>query len=400
MFPASRARDGFASVSRISCNAHARRSTPGAAERKRTLAGKTPQNSSRRVRKSHDDLRHWLDKLDDQTAGAAAVNARRSDRYEYRVRSLAVELEQSGTGWIKYEVPSRNLSREGVAFLIGNFVYPGTTCRVHLVSLQNQRQTVNGRVVRCRYLEESGSLHEAGVHFDNPIDVGTFNRGAARLRFLMIDDDLAMHKLVGHLLGTLDVELTHVDNGRAAIGMVTTSQFDLILLDMDLPEFDGFQTARELRKRGFARSIVAFTAMSGENVKEECTDAGCSSFLPKPVTMNSLIDLIESLKENPLVSTLADDPEMADLIDSFVMDLPEKVGRLETLFAEQQYSDLARIVRMLKGEGGAYGFQEITDTATEAEHAIAEVTDTAEIRSKLNELIRVCLSARSTRGAD
>ena len=361
------------------------------------MAKKASQNAPRRVRKKPEELRACLDRLDDAARTAHAINVRRSDRYEYRVRSLAVEIEQSGTGWVHYEVPSRNLSREGVAFLIGHFVYPGSACRVHLVSLQNQRQVIPGKVIRCRYIEESGSLHEVGVHFDNPIDVGLFNRGAARLRFLMVDDDPAMHKLVGHLLKSLDVELTHVDDGHRAINMVKSAQFDLVLLDMELPGFDGYQTARELRKQGFARAIVAFTADTSDDVEEKCLEAGCNTLLHKPVTVDQLIKLIDSLKENPLTSTLAGDPEMADLIDSFVMELPEKVGKLEAAFAQQDIAGLTRAVRLLKGEGGAYGFQPITDAAAEVEKSIAGVTDMAEIRSQLNELIRICLSAQSSR---
>jgi len=357
---------------------------------------KATQNAPRRVRKSPEELRECLDRLDEQT-NATAVNVRRSDRYEYRVRAMPIDLEQAGTGWVHYEVPTRNLSREGVAFLIGHFVYPGTACRVHLVTLQNQRQVVTGKVVRCRYLPETVCLHEVGVHFDNPIDVGLFNRGAARLRFLMVDDDPAMHKLVGHLLKSLDVELTHVEDGKRAIEMVKAAQFDLILLDMELPDFDGFHVAKELRKQGFARTIVAFTAMSGDDVEERCLAAGCSTLVTKPVTIDKLIALIDSLKNDPLVSSFSDDPEMAELIDSFVMELPEKVGKLETAFAQQDLAGLTRIVRMLKGEGGAYGFDAITQAATEVEKAIADVTDMSEIRAQLNELIRVCLSARSTR---
>lgn len=369
-------------------------------ESERNLSEKSHQGATRRVRKKADEVQAWLDKLDEQATASTAVNARRSDRYEYRVCSLVIELEQSALGWVRYEVPTRNLSREGVSFLIGHFVYPGTFCRVHLVSLQGQRQVVPGRIIRCRYLEESGSLHEIGVHFDNPIDVGTFNLGAARLRFLMIDDDPSMHRLVGHLLKTLDVELTHVEDGRRAVEMVMASQFDLVLLDMELPDFDGFQTARELRKRGFARTIVAFTAMCGADVEEECVAAGCNSLLAKPVTLDALVDLLGTLKENPITSTLGNDPEIVKLVNSFIMDLPEKVGRIESAFSEQNFTELTRLVRMLKGEGGAYGFQPITDLAMQLEKAVVDVTDAAEIRSKLNELIRTCLSARSSVPAD
>jgi CheY-like chemotaxis protein/HPt (histidine-containing phosphotransfer) domain-containing protein len=358
---------------------------------------KPSRNSPRRIRKSFHAVEEFLDRLDENGAGSAAVNVRRSDRYRYRVQSLEVELQQAGAGWTHYEVPSRNLSREGAAFLLGHFVYPGTLCRVHLVGLQGQHQVVNARVVRCRYIEGSGSLHEVGVSFEHVVDVAMFNRWAARLRFLLVDDDASMHRLIAHWLKSLDVELTCVENGRKAVEMVGASSFDLILLAMELPDSPGIDTARRLRQKGFARTIVALSATGRDDHESECLAAGCNRYLSKPISRDNLVELVESLKETPIFSSMADDESFTDLIDAFVVELPEKVGRLEGAFSRNDVQALTNIVRILKGEGGAYGFQAITDTAAQVEQALQDQVEMREIRKQLNELIHICLSTRSTR---
>jgi CheY-like chemotaxis protein len=360
------------------------------------VPAKPADDTPRRLHKNPEAIAQFLDRLDESSAVAAAVNARRSDRYRYRVHPLVLELEQAGTGWVRYEVPSRNLSREGAAFLLGHFVYPGTTCRVHLLSLQDQLQIITARVIRCRYLEGSGTLHEVGVSFDRAIDVAMFNQRAARLRFLLVNQDPSMHRLIGHFLKSLDVELTHVESGRKAVDMATAAQFDLVLLDTELPDSAGTETARELRRRGFARAIVALTATAGDEHREEILAAGCNRHLTKPISREDLAHVVESLKEKPHFSSMADDADFIELIDTFVTELPEKVGQLEIAFSQNDYSALTTAARVLKGEGGAYGFQTITDAAAGVEEAISNSGDAAEIRGQLDELIRICLSARST----
>lgn len=360
------------------------------------LPAKPAQADARRLRESAEVVQGLLDRLDEGAEAADAVNARRSDRYRYRVRSLGVELAHLGMGWVRYEVPSRNLSHEGAAFLLGHFVYPGTQCRIHLVSLRNQRQTVPARVVRCRYLEGSGTLHEVGVHFDRVIDVTMYNRRASRLRFLLVGGAESTRRLVELWLKTLDVGLTCVEDGCKAVEMVTTAQFDLILLDMELPDSSGIETARELRQREFARSIVMLAAEAGEGFREESLAAGCSGYLVKPISRDDLVGLIESLREKPLYSSMADDESFLELINAFVTELPERVGQLESAYSKNDLGALLNMARILKGEGGAYGFQPMTDAAARVEKAIDDAADPGELRSRLNELIRLCLSARAT----
>ncbi len=235
--------------------------------------------STSRSHKDPEVITKFLDWLDETAPPTDEAEGRRSKRYRYRA-GFEVELLLP-SGRVRHKVPSRNLNRHGASFLLGQFVYPGTICQIHLVNLKKQRQTVTARVVRCRYLEGSSTLHEVGVHFIEPIDV------------------------------------------------------------------------------------------------------------------DSLIDVVGSLKEKPLFSSLADDPEMSELIDQFVKDLSGKVGELKNSFAQHDYEMLSRIARMLKGGAGTYGFQPITDAAAEVEKAISENLDESGIRVQLDELIRICTSARS-----
>ena len=356
---------------------------------------KPGQQNVRRLHQNAELIRTFLDRLDDRTSNEGYANMRRSVRYPYRVRALNIEIIQPGAGCVCYEVPSRNLSREGASFLLGHFAYPGSIVRIHLVSLNSQRHIVVGKIVRCRYIEGSGTLHEVGVQFDEAIDIGQFNQQASRLRGALINDEPGVRRLVEHWLKALEVDLRSIDNPGRLFDIIDSEKFHFILLDMELTGFSALMLARELRQAGYIHTIVAVTDRRDEVFYEECLAAGCNCRFFKPFSASGLAALMESLKEQPIFSSLADDGSLLALIDTFVEELGQRMIQLESAFSDHDFEGLAGIVKSLKGEGGAHGFQAITDAAAELESTLAAQKSAAQIRHNLNELMRVCTSVRA-----
>jgi CheY-like chemotaxis protein len=85
---------------------------------------------------------------------------------------------------------------------------------------------------------------------------------------------------------------------------------DLIVLDMQMPDMDGYETARSLRARGFDRPIVALTAAAFEGAREKCIAAGCDDYLSKPVEptrlTRRLTEWIEASRCNPPGADITD----------------------------------------------------------------------------------------------
>ena len=354
-----------------------------------------PENVNvRRMHQKAEMIRAFLDRLDAASRDGGGINQRRSVRYPYRIHALSMEIVQTGAGWVHYEIPSRNLSREGASILLGHFVYPGSQCRVHLVDLNGQRYCATGRIVRCRYLEGSGTLHEVGVQFDEPIDVAQFNTEAARLRGALINEEPSVRRLAEHWFASLDVELRCIDYPGQLFDTISEEKYHFILLDAEMTGFSALSLARELRRAGYVYAIVAATD-ADPDFHEHCLEAGCTRILQKPYTREACAELIASLREEPIISSLGDSGSLLGLIDAFVRDLSKRMVLLESAFSDHDFESLAMLVRTLKGEGGAYGFQAITDAAGQTELAIANQASVGEIRSSLNELMRLCSSARS-----
>lgn len=350
--------------------------------------------NERTLRQDAGVIKDALDKLDEVADRNETVTSRKNERYPYRVKALIVELKQQSGDWVRHIVPSRNISRDGMGFLAGSFVYPRTECRVHLVSLHNHKVTIPAEIVRCRYLEGTGTLYEVGVRFQRPIDISMFHRAATKTRMLLVDDDPSIAKLVSFLLKSSNVEVTHADNGDDGIKLAISSQPDLVLLDIEMPGKNGYEVAAELTAANFVRPIIAITAVSDPECRKKCIEAGCSVWLTKPLTRESLQAVVNSMRGEPLISSLLHDQGMVPLIDEFVSGLKTRLSQMEQLLTAQNIEDLEKTVRTLKGDAGAYGFAPISIAAEELEQALKEKSAAIVIRSKFSVVSGWCLAAR------
>src|SRR5690606_20568845 len=109
---------------------------------------------------------------------------------------------------------------------------------------------------------------------------------------LVVDDRRDMRYLAQHMLEEAGAQVTLAVDGRDALTQVAAAQqrnraFDLILLDMQMPELDGYAAARELRTRGFEHPIIALTANAMKQDEKKCLECGCDDYLSKPLARST-----------------------------------------------------------------------------------------------------------------
>ena len=138
------------------------------------------------------------------------------------------------------------------------------------------------------------------------------------LRILLAEDSLVNQKLALGLMGKHGHHVTAVQSGRQALDAVSKNEFDLVLMDIQMPELDGLSATREIRQieqqTGRHLPIVAMTAHALKGDREQCLAAGMDGYVTKPVRARELFDAIaEALGESamPDATVAAPDPESA-----------------------------------------------------------------------------------------
>ena len=113
-------------------------------------------------------------------------------------------------------------------------------------------------------------------------------------RILVVDDHPDNLDLLEALLGRQNYDVDRAENGLAALHKVALTPPDLILLDIMMPEMDGYETMREIRKTPEFRTlpILALTAKAMKGDREKCLGAGASDYIAKPVNADQLLSLM------------------------------------------------------------------------------------------------------------
>jgi len=120
-------------------------------------------------------------------------------------------------------------------------------------------------------------------------------REKGRVRVLVVDDNSIAQTVASHALRRRDYEVQCAGDGLEALEAASRRVFDVILLDLQMPGLDGFQTAERLRKMPpYIRTpIVAVTANCSDEDRERCRNAGMQGFLAKPVSIKELVRMVE-----------------------------------------------------------------------------------------------------------
>jgi signal transduction histidine kinase/DNA-binding response OmpR family regulator len=227
-------------------------------------------------------------------------------------------------------------------------------------------------------------------------------------RILLAEDGIDNQRLIALHLRRAGAEVTIAENGRIAIEMVRTGDFDLVLMDMQMPEMDGYAATSRLRGRGFDRPIIALTAHAMSDDRAKCLQCGCDEYLTKPINRSQLLATVHQHLQRrggmaasaasaspPITSSYADDPAMREILDGFIRDLPEKVKTMSELLARNDLAELARLAHQLKGAGGGYGFDPLSRQAERLETQIKTDQPLDAIAREVGELTD--LIARITR---
>ncbi|HEX9654114.1 MAG TPA: response regulator, partial [bacterium] len=199
---------------------------------------------------------------------------------------------------------------------------------------------------------------------------------------LLAEDNEVNWRLIQKILTDNGCEVALATNGKEVLKALALQKFDLVLMDMQMPEMDGFEATRLIRKNSEfdGLPIIALTAYAMVGDEEKCKAAGCDDYLSKPINRNDLIERIHFHLQR--VSAVPDFPardeevferelqeEIAGLRGFYLDNLKERHHQLVTAVREQNFGEIGLIGHSMKGSGASYGFAEISQLGFEIETA-------------------------------
>ncbi len=250
-------------------------------------------------------------------------------------------------------------------------------------------------------------------------------------RILIVDDGESNRRLIKLFLTKANATVVEAENGAIALETIANEKFDVVLMDMQMPEMDGLTATRLLRESGYPQPIIALTANASPEDRQRCLQAGFDGFLTKPINIDALISTLTiqldrigirhntpikleqnltmpltctpsakqtmnsdpreaaasrrprvtakpetSAKTAPIHTTLSmDDPEFFEIVYDFILKLNTSIYEMYQCVEFKDYSKLAKQAHWLKGSGGTCGFEALYSPSCKLEEAALDCNE-------------------------
>jgi two-component system, sensor histidine kinase and response regulator len=211
-----------------------------------------------------------------------------------------------------------------------------------------------------------------------------------KLRVLLAEDNPVNQMVAKQILKKLGHRVTIVDNGRLAIAAAKTGKFDLIAMDVQMPELDGIQATAAIREwekeTGKHTPILAMTAHAMKGDRERCLASGMDSYVTKPIRIGDLEKAIAGLfggvtakkagepRAGAVVDYAAllagvggDQRILRDVARLFLMDCPRQLGEIKAAIRRKNAGELSRAAHTLKGAIGNFTTEKAYQAVKELE---------------------------------
>jgi CheY-like chemotaxis protein len=242
---------------------------------------------------------------------------------------------------------------------------------------------------------ESGTMAKAAP------DIDTIRRALIssgnRMRILVVDDMADNHALVEAYLAGLPVSVTSALSGELAVAAFGADTFDVVFVDLHMPDMDGFTTVRTMREheRTTYAAPTPMIAMSADVLTESMDRAkksGCDGYLAKPLRRATFLESlwrygkggeVPMEKESPDEPKI--DPDLLPILPRFLSNRRADCGTMCAAAEAGEYAQVAILAHNMKGTGAAFGFPRLSEIGGRLE-AAARKSDGPIVTSTLAEL--------------
>jgi len=245
--------------------------------------------------------------------------------------------------------------------------------------------------------------------------IPVFKQETRKVRILLAEDNVVNQKVAIAMLTKMGHHADIAANGHEVLKALETIPYDLVLMDVHMPEMDGLEATRRIRDdksavRNHLIPVVAMTASAMKGDREMCLDAGMNDYISKPINPNELARALErwsasqpaektglpAAEATPTAKVFdkamllervgGDDEICADILKTFLADVPGRIKEIEDALMRGDNETLKRGAHTIKGAAGNVSAPTLQEAAGRLEAAVA-AGELGSAREKLNTIV-------------
>jgi PAS domain S-box-containing protein len=227
-----------------------------------------------------------------------------------------------------------------------------------------------------------------------------------QIHVLLVEDHALNQQLAMRLIKDFGFTVSLATNGRNAIEILKEEKFDVILMDLQMPEMDGYDTTQYVREKMFITTpIIALTAHSSSGEKEKCLALGMNDYMTKPYRSKDLYyKIVRSISSSPdeVKQSEDDDPQYAtplkalasgdrdfelEMLEMMLKSFPEDFERLERSALNGDVATMKTVAHRMKSSVALAGEKEIAELLNDIQNAAAQNGVTEDVMVKVRTIL-------------
>ena len=246
----------------------------------------------------------------------------------------------------------------------------------------------------------------------------TLEKSLKGLQILLVEDNEVNRLYANSILDKWQCDVTEAENGYVAVEKVKTNDFDIILMDVQMPIMDGYEATKSIRKSiegpRSKTPIIALTANAIKGDIDKCLEAGMNDYLSKPFHPEALYKIIskytssvpkrelsKSLPKESQVTNLkylksicdGDTKFMKDMIETFISNTPATINEMQNWSDKADWEIVGQLAHKMKPSITFVGLEQAKTIVKEIEESGKNNIHTDKIPSKINQLGELCQKA-------
>ena len=240
----------------------------------------------------------------------------------------------------------------------------------------------------------------------------TIDKAVLTHSVLIVDDNLINREVAGEILSQVGCKVKLAQSGKEAIELISTNNFDVVFMDIQMPQMDGIETTIKIKQLGLTHEpkIIAMTAYAMKEDEDKFISQGMDDYLPKPIRAKQLIGKVkkwtggslENIENNPNsvenLTTVINTTTLRqlrkyggeELIDTvyfeFETETLDQLDECKKALSKNKWEDIQKLLHTIKGTSGTLGIEKVSEKARQIEYQLKH-NNIKEINKDFSELL-------------